>query len=573
MKLHDGVRKRRRGPRVVHLFMAALALLVGVAATLSGGGNGVGASPVDGDGDAFFDPRRLSYEPDFYQPQIQHFLDASPGPLKEMRFQVGRRSHTFADVLVCLSSLYSLNPRLVLALLEQQSHLLSTANPSAEQMALAMGFEEKHRRGVYGQVRWAALEMRLALRDYAVRAPAAPLPSLVFADGTQRAVSPTISLSRYVLSRVLAPTTTPDHLPSKLETFRQTYTHLFGDPRTPPTDWPRPSSPFLTRPMERPFRVTSFFDHETPLLHENGTTHSFWGQADPTLSYDGHTGWDYAMQPPDRVLAAAAGTVVFAGNSNDGCAEPARAVILDHANGYRTLYWHLHTIEVERGEEVAAGTVLGVAGASGCAIGPHLHFQVQYLGRDVDPYGWCGLSPDPWTANPAGQVSVWLWADMPTPCGDPPAGAVVVDASSPGFAVAGAWPEVPLGYGGTAMYTATVRAASAYEPWQVRPLQSPAVAVWQPVLPRAGTYRVLAYIPFAMNGLEDSREVSYHIRSHEGETTVTVDSETLANSWADLGTYAFDPADRPLVRVSSLAGAAGRGVWADAVMWVPVGAQ
>ncbi|NJN66913.1 MAG: peptidoglycan DD-metalloendopeptidase family protein [Chloroflexaceae bacterium] len=545
-------------------FLAGLTVLVGLAMTVA-----PGESRVRVGRDDFFDPHRLSYEPDFYQPRIALFLDAHPGPLKAVRFQVGRRSHTFADVLVGLSSLYSLNPTILLALLEQQSRLLSTAHPSAEQMALAMGFEDEGRRGLHGQVRWAALQMRLALRDYAVRVPSAPLPSLVFADGTQRAVPASISLSRYVLSRVLAPTTSPDHLPAMLETFLQTYTRLFGDPRIPPTDWPHPAQPFLTRPMERPFRVTSFFDHETPLLHENGTTHSFWGQDDPALSYDGHTGWDYAMQPPDRVLAAAGGTVVFAGNSNDGCAEPAQAVILDHANGYRTLYWHLHTIEVEVGQTVATGTPLGVAGATGCATGPHLHFQVQYLGRDVDPYGWCGSGPDPWAANPAGQVSVWLWADMPAPCGKPPAGAVVVDATTPGFAASGGWHEIALGYGGTAGYTTTMQAASGYAPWQVRPLRSPSVAVWQPVLPQAGRYRVLAYIPFAMNGLEDARAVGYRVHSSEGEAVVTVDSETLANSWADLGSYRFDPADRPLVRVSSLADEAGKGVWADAVMWVP----
>ncbi|NJO83496.1 MAG: M23 family metallopeptidase, partial [Blastochloris sp.] len=85
----------------------------------------------------------------------------------------------------------------------------------------------------------------------------------------------------------------------------------------------------------------------------------------------------------------------FAGNSDDGCITPARGVIIDHGNGYRTLYWHMSVLQVETGELVGQGAQLGIAGASGCAFGPHLHFQVQYLGRDVDPYGWCGVRADP----------------------------------------------------------------------------------------------------------------------------------------------------------------------------------
>lgn len=154
--------------------------------------------------------------------------------------------------------------------------------------------------------------------------------------------------------------------------------------------------------MEGSFPVSSFFDHDTPFLQKNGSLLTYWGRAetDLTFAYDGHTGWDYAMQPPDKILAAAAGVVVFAGNSDDGCGSPARAVIVDHGNGYRTLYWHLASIAVTIGQAVARGDALGVAGESGCAFGPHLHFQVQYLGRDVDPYGWCGAEPDPGRALP-----------------------------------------------------------------------------------------------------------------------------------------------------------------------------
>ncbi len=522
--------------------------------------------------DRFFDPQRFSYAPNFSAPEMQAWLDAQPGPLKEVRFQVGGRSHSFAEVLVSQSSLYSINPKILLALIEQQSALLSTAQPGQEQMTWAMGFDGDggSRAGLYNQVRWAAIALRHGMRDYALGWQAGELPHLIFADSSRQPVALDTGLAESAIARVLARTTTPDQLAARLNSFRTVYTDLFSDPRYPPEDWPPLARPFLTSPMERPFRVTSFFDHNTPLLHQNGALTSFWGTTEELLSYDGHTGWDYAMMPPDAVLAAAEGTVIFAGNSDDGCRTPARAVIIDHGNGYRTLYWHLHEIHVEQGATIAAGTQVGVAGATGCAFGPHLHFQVQYLGRDVDPYGWCGDQPSPWADNPAGQQHVWLWADMPNPCGEPEPGTIVVDNRSPHFHTSGAWQQSSLGYQGDALFTATEQVTSAPEPWQVRQFaDTPAVAIWQPPLPEAGQYRVLAYIPYVLNGLDDSRELRYLVRHSSGETEVVISGEDHANHWADLGTYTFDPADTPRVTVSTLAGDEQRGLWADAMLWIP----
>ncbi len=521
---------------------------------------------------SFFHPQRLSYAPDFFPQDLQSLLEHRGSALKDVRFLVGDRSHSFAEFLIGQTALYSLNPKIILALLEQHGGLLSTAQPSEEQIRFAAGYEE--RPGLRSQVHWATITLRHALRDYAVAfSSGGALPSLVFADGSQQAVPSDQDIARYVLSRVLAPTTTPEHLDTRLNQFLQVYTRLFDDPRQPLENPPPLAQPFLRSPMEQPARITSFFDHDTPMLHENGQVHSYWGWADALLSYDGHTGWDYAMRPPEVVLAAATGRVLFVGNSDDGCQTPSRSVILDHGNGYRTLYWHLHTIDdgVVLGESIAQGAPLGVAGESGCAFGPHLHFQVQYLGRDVDPYGWCSEAPDPWAHNPAGQESVWLWEDMLSPCTPAPPDVLVVDEDGDGFACTDAWQQAPLGYAGTALFAASLRGDSTTNshPWRVRPLTAPQVAVWHTTVTRAGRYRVRAYIPYYLNGLDDSRALWYRVVHGDGESTVLVDSEAVANGWADLGTYQFTPETPALVYLSTLAGDAERGVWADAVVWEP----
>lgn len=515
----------------------------------------------------FFDEGRFVYEPGFYVPQLQAYLDSQPGQLKKLAFQVGDRRHSFAEVLIGQSSYFSVNPKVLLALLELQGQLLSTASPSSDQVGWAVGYRGENgiRRGLAAQVRWAVRQIQYAKRDYASYVP------LTYHDNSSMPPPPSMSMSEYAIARVLAPTTTPDRLPDLLRRFLETYTRLFDDPRSPPQGWPLPSQPFLSRPMERTAQVTSFFDHNAPFLGQNGSILTYWGRAetDIAFAYDGHDGWDYAMQPPDLALAAAPGEVVFAGNADDNCAT--RAVVIDHGNGYRTLYWHLHRIDVTIGQRVERSQAVGVIGASGCATGPHLHFGVQFLGRNTDPYGWCGADPDPWSQHPSGSISIWLWIDRPSPCGKLGDGLVVVDTDSPGFAKGGSgWQSVTVGYNGGSLFVPSLRGVDSSQPWELRPLSLPAVAVWQPTLPAAGRYRILAYVPYALSGLEDAIDVRYRIRHSEGEAQVAVNGQVYANDWADLGTYLFRPEDHPSVVVSNFVETNQRSVWADAVIWVPV---
>lgn len=516
----------------------------------------------------FFDGQRLSYEPGFYGPQIQAFLNTQPGKLKQLSYQIGGQPYSFADLLLGQTLYYSINPRLILALLESQSGLLSTPQPTSDQIGWAIGFQGDNGnwRGLQAQTRWAVRQMFYARRDYPAYVP------LSYADKKEYPAPAGWSLSEYVIARVLAPTTTPERLPTLMQRFRTSYTALFGDPGLAPQGWPAPARPFLVRPLEKTFAITSFFDHDGPFLTRNpsATVVTYWGRAetDNSFAYDGHDGWDYAAAPPDMAIAAAAGTVIFAGTADDGCAT--RAVIIDHGNGYRTLYWHLARVSVENGQAIASGEPIGMVGETGCANGPHLHFGVQYLGRNVDPYGWCAATPDPWMQNPAGAPSTWLWSDRPSPCDPAPAGAVVVDTGQTSSTHADTiWKPVPSGYGGEALFAPSVRGVDEARPWELRPLTRPVISMWRPSLPKAGSYRVLAYIPYALSGLEDSRHMQYRIQHANGETDVVIDARTMANDWADLGSYQFTQGNQGVVILSNLTEESRLSVWADAIMWIP----
>jgi murein DD-endopeptidase MepM/ murein hydrolase activator NlpD len=96
-----------------------------------------------------------------------------------------------------------------------------------------------------------------------------------------------------------------------------------------------------------------------------------------------HKGIDIANRAAPTILAADAGTVVGAGWL-DGYGYGNR-VIIDHGNGYRTLYGHLSQVYVVTGQTVNRGAAIGKMGSTGRSTGIHLHFEVVLNGVYLNP--------------------------------------------------------------------------------------------------------------------------------------------------------------------------------------------
>jgi murein DD-endopeptidase MepM/ murein hydrolase activator NlpD len=95
-----------------------------------------------------------------------------------------------------------------------------------------------------------------------------------------------------------------------------------------------------------------------------------------------HYGLDIAASRNSPIVAARAGEVIFSGWDNTGYG---RMVQLDHGDGVRTLYAHLQTALVKRGQRVPAGYLIGLSGNTGNSLGPHLHFEISKDGVKLDP--------------------------------------------------------------------------------------------------------------------------------------------------------------------------------------------
>jgi hypothetical protein len=143
-------------------------------------------------------------------------------------------------------------------------------------------------------------------------------------------------------------------------------------------------------------------------------------------SYDGHQGTDFvirsfeAMDDSIAVYAAAAGTVTFTIDSlfdreteGDISKTLGNYIAIKHPNKYYTYYAHLmkNSIQVEVGDNVEVGDLLGYVGSSGNSTDPHLHFELWYDSLFVvDPFsGDCGNEINLFVNPPAYDTSLKVW--------------------------------------------------------------------------------------------------------------------------------------------------------------------
>ncbi|MDO8498843.1 MAG: peptidoglycan DD-metalloendopeptidase family protein [bacterium] len=245
---------------------------------------------------------------------------------------------------------------------------------------------------------------------------------------------------------------------------------LFDNIKVTSLDSPQPflDLPWDYRGMGKTFEETglnpySWFDHQYPLQN--------FCCDPPVLKYTGettneyyrsHSGYDYSLKNGVKlntpVLAAAGGLATFVPWQNSGGA--GNMIKIDHENGYQTWYEHLSSEDLavstpETSVPVSLGQQIGKVGMTGKTNGPHIHFSVfadnnnngvfsdDYPFGLVDPLGWEGANPDPWTLwNSEGRTgsssyNLFLPASQPKVVTIPTTGGTLATGSATIFVPSG----------------------------------------------------------------------------------------------------------------------------------------
>jgi len=120
-------------------------------------------------------------------------------------------------------------------------------------------------------------------------------------------------------------------------------------------------------------------------IEYHGITSKFGYRIHPTLhKREFHRGTDMKAKLNTKVFAPADAIVEWSGyHKSSGYG---RLIILEHAYGFKTYYGHLNKTVVKSGQFVKKGTLLGYTGNSGMSNGPHLHYEIRFLYRNLNPY-------------------------------------------------------------------------------------------------------------------------------------------------------------------------------------------
>jgi murein DD-endopeptidase MepM/ murein hydrolase activator NlpD len=184
--------------------------------------------------------------------------------------------------------------------------------------------------------------------------------------------------------------------------------------------------PVFDRIFTGTFSLVNHFDHDVPQEFSDANGYQIdWCGRRRTTEIDGHSGYDFVMPEGTPILAAADGTVNWAGDDisfycplkGQQITDQQRVEITHRLPDGRRVtanYKHFSRVDVSVGQQVHAGDVIGLSGNTGCSTGPHLHFETWLMDGTrtgtselIDSFGWEGAGADPWAATAA--ASIWLW--------------------------------------------------------------------------------------------------------------------------------------------------------------------
>ena len=300
------------------------------------------------------------------------FIQAQGGYLSQYQEQVEGETRSGSDIVLRVSQDYSINPRLLLALLDYTAGWLSTANPSTAGSDYPLGYVNAAYQGLYRQLAWAANETNRGYYLWRVNG----IAGWVLTDGSVVPPEATINAGtagiQHVLSLLL-------DYPAWLEATNQdglytTYFKLFGSP------FPGNPEPILPAALTQPALQLPF---------EPGQTWRFTGG--PHGAFGGGAAWaalDFA--PPGNASGCVQSDAWVVAMTDGFITRSGRGQVIqdldgdgNEQTGWVLLYLHIETRDrIEAGIQVQAGDRIGHPSCEGgVSTGTHVHVARRYNGE------------------------------------------------------------------------------------------------------------------------------------------------------------------------------------------------
>ena len=326
---------------------------------------------------------------------VASFIESQTGYLKEYREEVDQRSLSGAQIVQRVASEYSVNPKLLLAVLEFQSNWVNDPNPRTSTLDYPLGNTDAWRRGLYLQLSWAADNLNQGYYDWLSGATA----GWKLTDTTFIPAAPTINAGtaavQYFFSLV-HPQAEWKQAVSDGGIF-SVYNRLFGYPFDLTLD------PLLPTDLSQPTMQLPF-ENGVPWVYSGGP-HGGWGNGSAWAALDFAPRGEMlgCNQSQDWIVAVTDGLIVRADNG---------AVVQDldgdgyEQTGWTVLYMHVATDgRVETGQMVQTGDRIGHPSCEGgYATATHLHLARRYNGQWIHASGALPFVLDGWVSTSSGVL-------------------------------------------------------------------------------------------------------------------------------------------------------------------------
>jgi murein DD-endopeptidase MepM/ murein hydrolase activator NlpD len=355
----------------------------------------------------------LVNSPDARGFDVATFIREQPGFLRAYSELVYGRYLTGAQIVDTVAQQQSVNPRLLLTLLEMRGKWLTDPSPTATQIDYPLGDLTEARKGLFRQLGWAAAWLNDGYYGWKHRG----LNTLIFTDQSRLAYSSQLNAGSVAVQYFLARTAprsrwTTEVNPDSRSGFAVTYRAFFGDPFRDALDPLIPAN-LSAPPMGFPFP-------KGEIWYYTGGPHGGWDAA------SGWAGIDFAPPaPPDDVLAKQGAcyvspffaTAMVAGviaRSGDGVVVIDLDGDGDERTGWAVSYLHIAAADsVSVGTRVAVGDRIGRPSCEGfnlSAVATHLHISRRYHGEWIPADCWACPKE---VAAPAWELDGWRVRGIP----------------------------------------------------------------------------------------------------------------------------------------------------------------